>query len=81
MGACLSTGDENYDGYVSSSENAETNVQLRKMNREGNQCRLLLYGTGEAGKSTFFRQLKLIALRISTLVSVEPHKRHIFGDR
>ena len=67
MGGCVSTGSENYVGAVSSTENNATNRQLHRLNRDaGSRKTLLLLGTGESGKSTFFRQLKLVALKIST---------------
>lgn len=67
MGGCVSTGNENYVGAVSTAENNATNRQLHRLNRDaGSRKTLLLLGTGESGKSTFFRQLKLVALKIST---------------
>lgn len=67
MGGCISTGNENYAGAVSSAENNATNRQIHRFNRDaGSRKTLLLLGTGESGKSTFFRQLKLVALKIST---------------
>jgi GTPase SAR1 family protein len=66
MGGCISNESEHYAGAVSSSENNATNRQLHRLNRDaGSRKTLLLLGTGESGKSTFFRQLKLVALKIN----------------
>lgn len=67
MGGCIAGETPTYAGAVSPAENSQTNRQLHRLNRDVVKHKiLLLLGTGESGKSTFFRQLKLVALKLST---------------
>ena len=67
MGGCVSNSAPVHAGAVTSEENVTTNRQLHRMARDAAARKtLLLLGTGESGKSTFFRQLKLVALKVST---------------
>lgn len=69
MGGCVSSSSPEYPGAVTSEENVLTNRQLHRMARDASSRKiLLLLGTGESGKSTFFRQLKLVALKVSTFL-------------
>ena len=78
MGLCESLSDDQREEY-GNSRLIDKNIKLEAAMEES-KIKLLLLGTGESGKSTIFKQMKILYGNGFTQEELERYKWHIWSN-